>query len=41
MNSKEEFKALLNSKDWHKAYDEFGNPIYDTTDSENGSDEEE
>ena len=41
MKSKEEFKALLKTKDWRHAYDELGNPLYDTTDSEQSSDEEE
>ena len=39
--SKEEFKALLKTKDWRDAYDEFSNTLYDTTDSEQSSDEEE
>ena len=44
--SKEQFKALLKNKDWHDAYDEHGNPWYETTDSEqneqseNSSDDE-
>ena len=29
VKSKEEFKARLKTKDWHNAYDEFGNPLYD------------
>ena len=41
VKSKKEFKALLKTKDWRDAYDEFGNPLYDTTDSEQSSDEEE
>ena len=41
MKSKEECKALLKTKDWRDAYDELGNPLYDTTGSEQSSDIEE
>ena len=38
--TKEEIRALLNTKDWRDAYDEHGNPLYETTDSENSAVEE-
>ena len=38
--SKSENEALLKSKNWQDAYDEEGNPLYDTTASEGSSDEE-
>ena len=41
VKSKEECKALLKTKDWRDAYDELGDPLYDTTDSEQSSDIEE
>ena len=36
--TREEIKALLNTKDWRNAYDEHGNPLYESTDSENSDD---
>ena len=41
VKSKEEIKALLKTKDWHDTYDDFGNPLYETTDSEQSSEEKE
>ena len=38
--SKSENEALLKSKNWQDAYDEEGNPLYDTTASEGSSDKE-
>ena len=38
--SKSQYKSLLKSKDWRDAYDDEGNPLYDTTSSEESSDSE-
>ena len=38
--SKSQYKSLLKSKDWCDAYDNEGNPLYDTTSSEDSSDNE-
>ena len=39
-SSKYQYEALCKSKNWQDAYDDEGNPLYETTDSENSSDNE-
>ena len=38
--SKSQYEALCKSKNWQDAYDDEGNPLYETTDSEDSSDNE-
>ena len=37
---KTNFKLLVNSKNWRDAYDDEGNPLYSSSDSEQSEDEE-
>ena len=38
--SKYQYEALCRFKNWHDAYDDEGNPLYETMDSEDSSDNE-
>ena len=38
--SKRNKEAILKSSNWRDMYDEEGNPLFDTTDDENGSEDD-